>query len=83
MKLRGLYRKTDSGVFYYQPPMAKGVRPRPISLGTKIEEDAVEAYYAFLADASVAFKKGTLRMEGARFIAEKREAKLHRTSSSQ
>lgn len=83
MKLPGLYRKTDSGVYYYQPPMAKGVRPRPISLRTKIEEDAVEAYYALLADANVAFKKGTLRMEGARFVAEKREAKLHRSSSSQ
>lgn len=82
MKLRGLYRKTDSGIFYYQPPMAKGVRPKPISLGTKIEEEAVEAYYALLADVNVAFKKGTLRMEGARFIAEKRNEKVHRSSSS-
>jgi len=82
MKLRGLYRKTDSGIFYYQPPMAKGVRPKPISLGTKIEEEAVEAYYALLADANAAFKKGTLRMEAARFTAEKREAKIQRSNSS-
>lgn len=83
MKLRGLYQKTDSGIFYYQPPMSKGIRPRPISLRTKIEEEAVEAYYALLADASVEFRKGTLRMEGARFVAEKREARIHRSSSSQ
>lgn len=82
MKLRGLYRKTDSGIFYYQPPMVKGVRPKPISLETKDEEEATAAYYALLAEANAAFKKGTLRMEGARFIAEKKGEKIHRSSSS-
>jgi len=82
MKLKGLYQKTDSGIWYYQPPQAKGVRPKPISLGTKIEAEAVEAYYAILADTSSAFRRGSLRMEGARFIAERLAEKVHRTTSS-
>ncbi len=82
MKLKGLYQKTDSGIWYYQPPQAKGVRPKPISLGTKIESEAVEAYYAILADTSSAFRRGSLRMEGARFIAERLAEKVHRTTSS-
>jgi integrase len=82
MKLKGLYRKTDSGVWYYQPPMAKGVRPKPMSLRTKVESEAVEAYYALLADARAAFRRGSLRMEGARFVADRRAEKVHRSTSS-
>jgi integrase len=82
MKISGLYRKTDSGIWYYQPPMAKGVRPKPVSLGTKIEAEAVEAYYSILADANAAFRRGSLRMEGARFINERRNEKVHRPTSS-
>ena len=82
MKLKGLYRKGDSGIWYYQPPQAKGIRPKPISLGTKVEAEAVDAYYALLADAHIAFRRGSLRMEGARFIAERRADKIHRPTSS-
>ena len=82
MKLPGLYQKTDSRIFYYQPPMAKGVRPRPISLGTKVEAEAVEAYYALRHDAQDAFRRGSLRMEAARFLEQKRLARIHRPGSS-
>lgn len=38
-KIRGLYRK--DGVFWFQPPMIQGIRKKPFSLGTKIEEEAI------------------------------------------
>lgn len=82
MKLPGLYQKTDSKIYYYQPPMARGVRPRPISLGTKIEAEAVEAYYALINDTRETFRRGCLRMEAARFLNERRMARIHRTGSS-
>jgi|APTNR8051073442_1049403.scaffolds.fasta_scaffold69084_2 hypothetical protein len=78
MKLQGLHRKTDSGIFYDQPPMSMGIRPKPISLGTKNEEEVVEVYYDLLADTNIAFYKRTHRMEGARFVGER-----HRSSKSQ
>ena len=72
MKLKGLYQKTDSRIFYYQPPMSKGVRPKPISLGTKDPEEAVAIYYSVASEQEERFKRGSLRMEAARFIQENR-----------
>lgn len=77
MKLKGLYQKTDSKIYYYQPPMSKGVRPKPISLGTKDPEEAVALYYSVAAQMEEQFKRGALRMEVARFIQEKRAAREH------
>lgn len=83
MKLKGLYQKTDSRIWYYQPPMAKGVRPRPISLGTKDAEEAVAAYYAVAASSEEQFRRGTLRMEAARYVAQKRDEGKHTPATTE
>ncbi len=71
-----------SGIYYYRPPQVKGVRPKPINLRTKDPAEAVEAYYQARETAAETFRRGTLRMEGARFLDEKRREKAHRTASS-
>ena len=38
-KIKGLYLKND--VWWFQPPMENYVRPKPFSLGTKIEAEAI------------------------------------------
>jgi integrase len=83
MKLRGLYRKTDTGIYYYQPPMARGVRPKPISLGTKDLEEATAAYWRAVAETRDEFRRGSLRMESARFLRERLDAGHHTAQSSQ
>ena len=83
MKLKGLYQKTDSKIFYYQPPMSKGVRPKPISLATKDPEEAVAKYYAVAAEVEEQFKRGALRMELARFVIEKRHTKEHSDATTE
>lgn len=82
MHLPGLYRMPHSGIYYYQPAQVNGVRPKPINLRTKDEAEAIEAYYQAKNLALETFKKGTLRMEGARFIAEKRASKVQREASA-
>lgn len=81
MKLQGLYKKTDSGIYYYQPPMAKGIRPKPVSLRTKDEAEAVAAYYEIASELGATYRKGSLRMEIARYLAAKREAQEHTENS--
>jgi hypothetical protein len=46
----------------------------PINLRTKDENEAVEAYYQAKHLATEAFRRGTLQMEGARFVKERRES---------
>jgi integrase len=82
MKLKGLYQKTDTGIFYYQPPMAKGVRPAAISLGTKIESEAVAQYHEVATDAANQFQRGSFRMEAARYISEQRASGIHREQTA-
>jgi integrase len=82
MKLKGLYQKTDSKIWYYQPPMAKGVRPKPISLGTKSEEEAVAVYYAVASQLEEQFRRGSIRMELARYVQEKKSAGLHSAATT-
>jgi integrase len=77
MKLKGLYQKTDSKIWYYQPPMAKGVRPKPISLATKDEETAVAKYYAVAAELEEQFRRGSIRMELVRYVQEKKLSGEH------
>lgn len=83
MKLKGLYRKTDSGVWYYQPPMVKGVRPKPISLETKDLEEATEAYFRTAQDAQREFSAESVRMESARFLRAKIASGQHTPLSSE
>lgn len=83
MKLKGLYQKTDSRIWYYQPPMAKGVRPKPISLGTKDPEKATALYHEVVRQASAAFRRGSLRMEVARYIMEMRQKGKHRPATTE
>lgn len=83
MKLKGLYQKTDSKIWYYQPPMAKGVRPKPISLGTKDEEEAVGLYYATVSDLEERFRRGSLRMEAARYIKDRTAEGAHSPASGE
>ena len=82
MKLKGLYQKTDSRIWYYQPPMSKGVRPKPISLGTKDEEAAVAVYYAIAASVEEQTRRGSLRMEVARYVAEKKASGEHSAATT-
>jgi integrase len=82
MHLRGLYRQPHSGIYYYQPPQVGGVRPKPINLRTKDENEAVEAYYQAKHLASEAFRRGTLQMEGARFVKDCRDSKAQRPASA-
>lgn len=83
MKLRGLYQKTDSKIWYYQPPQAKGVRPKPISLGTKDPEEAVLAYHRVAGAAAEAFRRGSLRMEVVRYIQEMAAKGKHRPATTE
>ena len=82
MKLKGLYKKTDSGIYYYQPSMVKGVRPPPISLETKKEEEAVEAYYRVAQEAKREFSAKSLRMEAARWLLAMRVQERHTETTS-
>lgn len=77
MKLKGLYRKTDTGIWYYQPPMVKGVRPRPISLETKDIEEATEAYFRTAQEAQREFSAESVRMEAVRFLRAKQASGQH------
>jgi integrase len=83
MHLRGLYRKTDSGIWYYQPPMAKGIRPKPVSLRTKDEEEAIAAYHSVARDLDAIYRRGSMRMEIARYLADKRARHEHTANSSE
>lgn len=83
MKLRGLYKVERTGVWYFQPPMSKGIRPKAISLGTKDEQEAVGAYYAMLAQVEEQFRRGSLRMESARYIAAKRNEAKHTPATTE
>jgi len=83
MKLRGLYRKTDSGIYYYQPPQKKGVRPRPISLETKSEKEAIQKYHEIAEQSAQSFAGGSIRMEAARFVAAKRDSGEHTSRTSE
>jgi integrase len=83
MKLRGLYRVERTGVWYYQPPMSKGIRPKAISLGTKDEAEAVKAYYAMLAQAEETFRRGSIRMEAARYVKAMRDSGKHRPATTE
>lgn len=62
--------------------MVKGVRPKPINLRTKDQAEAIDAYYQARNESLEAFKRGTLRMEAARFLAEKRATKIQRAASA-
>ena len=77
MKLRGLYRKSDTGIWYYQPPMIKGVRPRAISLETKDLEEATEAYFRTAENAQREFSAESVRMEAVRFLRAKSASGRH------
>ena len=83
MKLKGLYRKTDSGIWYYQPPMVKGVRPRAISLKTKNKKEAVEAYFRTAEDARREFSAESIQMEAARFLKAMLESERHTERTSE
>ncbi len=83
MKLKGLYRLTHSGIFYYQPPQVGGIRPKPVNLGTKDEQIAVEKYHRAVADAQRQFAGGSVRMEAARFLAQRRSEGAHTERSSE
>lgn len=83
MKLRGLYRVERTGVWYYQPPMSKGIRPKAMSLGTKDEAEAVAAYYAMIAQAEEAFRRGSIRMEAARYVKQMRDQGKHRPATTE
>lgn len=77
MQLKGLYKLKHSGIWYFQPPMVGGVRPKPINLKTKDEETAVQAYHEAVIDAGRLFAGGSIRMEAARYLAEKARAGQH------
>ena len=83
MKLPGLFRRGNTGVFYYQPPQVKGVRPPAISLETKSEVVAVQKYHQVVADAGRVFAGGTIRMEAAAFILERRQHSAHTERTSE
>ncbi|NLT71520.1 MAG: hypothetical protein GXX91_12630 [Verrucomicrobiaceae bacterium] len=69
MKLPGRYRMPHTGIYYFQPPMVKGVRPKPINLRTKDSAEAVEAYYQARKLASETFRRSTLWTEGVKTAA--------------
>ncbi len=77
MKLKGLYQKTDTGIWYYQPRMVKGVRPKPISLETKDPEEAAEAYFRVAQNAHREFSAESVRMEAVRFLRAKAASGQH------
>ncbi len=83
MKLKGLYKVKRTGFWYYQPPMAKGIRPKAIALGTRDEAEAVGAYYALLEQVEEQFRRGSLRMEAARYIAEKQAEAKHTPATTE
>lgn len=83
MKLKGLYQKTDTGVWYYQPPMVKGVRPKAISLETKDPEEATEAYFRVSQEARREFSAESVRMEAVRFLRAKLASGRHTVRTSE
>lgn len=83
MKLRGLYRKSDTSIYYYQPSMVKGIRPKPISLETKDEKEAVQKYHAVAIESAREFASGSVRMEAARFLEIRKKEGGHTERTSQ
>ena len=83
MKLPGLFRRSNTGVYYYQPPQVRGVRPPAISLETKSEEIAVQKYHATVADSQRLFAGGSVRMEAAAFLLERRRHGAHTARTSE
>lgn len=83
MKLKGLYQKTDTGIWYYQPPMVKGVRPKAISLETKDAEEATEAYFRTAQNAHREFAAESVRMEAVRFLRAKLASGQHTPLTSE
>lgn len=77
MKLKGLYPHTQTGIFYFQPPTLNGVRPKPISLGTKDENEAIEQYQALAGMADVTLTEGQLRGEMGRYVEIKHRSGFH------
>ncbi len=82
MKLPGLYQRGNTGMWYYQPPQVKGVRPPAISLETKSEVVAVQKYHETVADAARVFSGGSVRMEAAAFLAERLRHAAHTPRTS-
>ena len=81
-KIRGLYQKTDTKIWYFQPPMRKGHRPKPISLQTKRYEEALQIYQELRIDPEMSFTGGRLKTERDRFLAAKRRRQRHTEAST-
>lgn len=76
----GLYQKR--GVWYYQPPMDRGVRAKAISLRTK-DRDAALAKYSDLRQAGdLEMRAGALEVEIERYLRQKLTSGQHTPISS-
>ncbi|MFK5920884.1 MAG: site-specific integrase [Verrucomicrobiota bacterium] len=82
MKLKGLFCKKETGIYYYQPPQKKGYRASIISLRTKDKDEAIKKYLEVSQNAQSLIKPAALAFEVERFHKAKTKSKRHTADSS-
>lgn len=82
MKLKGLYQKSDTKIWYFQPPQKKGTRVKPISLKTKDREKAIEEYLRLKPEVEAELQPSLASFEAARYLSAKTAERTHRGMSA-